>query len=88
MPKQYKFEITRKEFLDWLFCDQEEIDAWGKIFIKEMQTEYKISRTARQLFKERDSLPGHLFEDQMNEEDMEMGLLDEDIEVSEIKLID
>lgn len=81
-----RYTITKKAFTDWLINDQEDIRYWGNRFIKELVRTGRVAATVEQLFHERDSLPGHLFEGQFKEgfEDM----IDEEIHIGLINLTD
>lgn len=82
-----KFKINTPDFVRWLINDHEDIEYWGKRVLTDLVNEGKVSFTAQELFDERDNLPGHLFEKQMDSMDIYEGLDNEEIDINEIELI-
>lgn len=82
MPTR-KYQITKQGFLAWLISDVDDVKYWGDRFIKDLKTDNKIAVTVHELFHERETLPGWLFRNQVENEEE----LYEDIPIKDIDLI-
>jgi len=83
MDKPYT--ISKKRFLNWLISSPEDIALWGNKFIADLKMYNEIAVVTEELFEERESLPGHLFERQLMDKDRH--LVDGDISISLIRLL-
>lgn len=82
-----KFKLKRKEFINWLISDLEDIEYFGNRLRKELIETGSCTITAEELFNERDSIPGFLLEDQMTSNEIYEGLDTQEVPIEEVKLI-
>ena len=52
-----KYKLKKERFLEWIFSDRDDIEYWGRRFVKDLTKEHKINFTLQELFEERDELP-------------------------------
>jgi hypothetical protein len=55
--KMKKYKLKKERFLEWIFSDRDDIEYWGRRFVKDLTKEHKINFTLQELFEERDELP-------------------------------
>ena len=87
MGGKKRFKITKKKFIEWMFSDSDDVKYWSKIFIQELRENGKVSTDAKEMLDRQDSLPGWLFESQMTKEEINNDMVNEDIDIHDIKLI-
>jgi len=87
MSNKKKYTITTKEFIEWLISDEEDVHEYGMRLFKQLRDTGRATFSGRALFREVESLPGHLFRDQMTESDVFLGIEFGDISTRDIKLI-
>ena len=80
-----RFTITKKAFLAYMFSDHEDIKYWGDYFIAQLKEHGKIGITTHSMFKDRDTLPSYLFEDQLTPKEYDE--IADDVGLNDIKLV-
>jgi len=81
-----RFRISKERFLDWMYSDSDDVLELGQLVLTKLKEEYSTYFSVKQIFENRESLPGHLFKEQFTEQEIEDLEHHEEIPISEILL--
>ena len=83
-----KYNVTTKEFTDWLFSDSDDVEYWGRRFVNELRDEGEYSITLQEIFDERDEVPVYILENYSDFNEKQVDDWVDEVCITEVELID